>query len=72
MKRILPVLLALLGLATGCLPMQVVDEKPAGHLRSAAPVSPVTPESVTEKNAGDKAHELRAELDREAAREPGR
>ena len=74
MKRIIPCLAGLLLAATvGCLPPFMVQEpeKPASQYRPAAPEPPVTADSVTEKNAAEKAQELRAELEREAAREPG-
>ncbi|MBY0232591.1 MAG: hypothetical protein K2W96_25200 [Gemmataceae bacterium] len=74
MKRIIPGLAGLLLAASvGCLPFKVDEgqKPPPSQFRSAAPAPPVTADSVTEKNANDKAQELRAELEREAAREPG-
>ena len=73
MKTILPCLLTALFVSTGCLPFAVreAEKAPASQYRSAAPAPPVTVESITDKNATEKAQELRAELDREAAREPG-
>ena len=75
MKRIIPCLAGLLLAATvGCLPpftVQEPEKAPASQFRSAAPAPPVTADSVTEKNALEKAQELRAELEHDAAREPG-
>lgn len=74
MKWIIPGVVALALTATGCLPtwnnLNESDKQPVGVARSAPPAPPVTADTVTEKNAHEKARELREEMNREAARSP--
>jgi hypothetical protein len=74
MKGWFTCLLAAALLSSGCLPnwgqVREDDKLKTGPVRSAAPAPPVTADTVTPKNAHDKARELAAELEREAARGP--
>ncbi len=75
MRAMIACLLACALASAGCLPswgnVREDEKSKSGPVRSAAPAPPVTADTVTAKNAHEKAKELAAELEREAARGPG-
>jgi hypothetical protein len=66
MKRIGLLVLSVALAGVGCLPTSFLrhDQKPPSvEMKEASPPEPVMPEDVTEKNAAERALQLREELD---------